>query len=191
MTGSSLSHDIGIVAAFVGGGAFEKCGVGIDEMFEGKADIEKLFDAFETDAFDVLADVRGVVGHAVHHFAIGFGEPEIVFEEVAVGVDVGHDEFLIHDGVGALEVGVAGVVVDDHFVDAAEAVVMLLGHAFVFHAEAPVGIAHGESAEGGDLVDLVVVEHFENDIEEIEAVGFCGSQMLSFAAASSGGNSVI
>ena len=105
-------------------------------------------------------------------------EPEVVFEEVAVGVDVGHDEFLVGDGVGALEVGVAGVVVDDHFVDASEAVVVLLGHAFVFHAEAPVGVAHGEAAEGGDLVDLVVVEHFEDDVEEVEAVGFGGGADL-------------
>ena len=172
--------DVGVGEGFVGPAqpAFEEGGVGVDEVLDGEADIEELFDLIEADAFDVFADARGVVGHAVHHFAVGFGEPEVVFEEVAVGVDVGHDEFLIGDGVGALEVGVAGVVVDDHFVDAAKAVVVLFRHAFVFHAEAPVGVADGETAEGGDLVDLVIVEHFEDGLEEIETVGLGGGANL-------------
>ena len=122
----------------------------VDEVLEGEAGVEELFDLFEAEAFDVFAHAGGVVGHAVHHLAVGLAEPEVVLEEIAVGVDVGHDEFLIDGGVGALEVGVAGVVVDDHFVDAAEAVVVLFAEAFVLHAPAPVGVADGEAAVGGD-----------------------------------------
>ena len=172
--------DVGIGEGFVGPPqpAFEEDGVGVDEVFDGEADVEEFFDAFEAEAFDVFADAGGVVGHAVHHLAVGLGEPEVDFEEIAMAVNVGHDEFLIHDGVGFLEVGVAGIVVDDHFVDASETVVVLLGHAFVFHAEAPVGVADGEAAEGGDLIDLVVVEHFEDGFEEVESVGFGGGANL-------------
>ena len=98
----------------------------IDQVFEREADVEEFLDACRSRAFDVLADAGGVVGHLVHHFAVGLGEPEVVLEEVAVAVDVGHDQLLVGDGVGLLQVGVAGVVVDDHLVDAAEAVVVLL-----------------------------------------------------------------
>ena len=86
-------------------------------------------------------------------------------------VNVGHDQFLVHGGIGALQVRVAGIVIDDHLVDAAQAIVVLLGHALIFHAEAPMGVTNGESTVRGDMVDLVVVEHFENGFEEVEAIG--------------------
>ena len=78
----------------------------------------KLLDRVVAVLLDVLADAGGVVGHLVHHFAVGLAEPEVVLEEVAVAVDVGDDELLVDQRVGFLQVGVAGVVVDDHLVDA-------------------------------------------------------------------------
>ena len=111
-----------------------------------------------------------MVGDGVHHLAVGFAEPEIVLEEVGVPEDVRHDEFLVDLGVGFLEIGVARVVVDDHLVDATEAVGVALGHLVVLGAPPPMGVADGEPAVGGDLVHGVEVEDLEDDLVEVEAV---------------------
>ena len=57
---------------FVGDMPLKKGRMGIDQVFHREANIEELFDALQADAFDVLADPGGMVGHAVHHFAVGF-----------------------------------------------------------------------------------------------------------------------
>jgi hypothetical protein len=75
---------------------------------------------------------------------------------------------LIDEVVAFEQVGVAGVVVDDHLVDLREAIFVALGELLVLHAEAPVGVAGGEAAEGGDLVDALVVDDLKDGLEEVQ-----------------------
>ena len=83
-------------------------------------------DLVDALALDVAADAHGVVRHAVDHAAVGAREIEVVLEEVAVPVDVGHDHLLVDRRVALEQIGVTGVVVDDHFVDLREAVLVAL-----------------------------------------------------------------
>ena len=126
--------------------------------------------------FHVGADPVAVVGGLVHHLAVGVGEVMVVLEEVVMSVNVGHHELLIDPLIAAQQVGVAGVVVDDHLVDFLEPVAITLGELLIFHAEPPVRISGRETAEGGDLGELVVVEDFEDGVVEVEpVVGACCS----------------
>ena len=111
-----------------------------------------------------------MVGHLVHHLAVGLAEPDVVLEEVVVAVDVGHDELLVDHLVAPQQIGVAGVVVDDHLVDLLEPVAIALGELLVLHAEPPVRIAGGKSSQGGDLGELVVVEDLEDRVVEVQPV---------------------
>src|SRR5437867_9555112 len=61
------------------------------------------------------------------------------------------------------EVGVAGVVVDDHLVDLLEAVAVAFRELLVLHAEPPVGVSGGEAPQRGDLGQLVVVEDLRSE----------------------------
>jgi hypothetical protein len=70
----------------------------------------------------------------------------VVLEEIGVAVDVGHHQLLVGDGVGFLQVGVAGIVVDDHLVDAPQPVGVALRELVVLHPPLPVRVAHGEAA---------------------------------------------
>ena len=88
-----------------------------------------------------------------------------------MAVDVGHDELLVDHLVAPQQVGVAGVVVDDHLVDLLEPVAVALGELLVLHAEPPVGVPGGEPAQRGDLGDLVVVEDLEDRVVEVQPVG--------------------
>ena len=111
-----------------------------------------------------------MVGHLVHHLAIGVREVGVVLEEIAVAVDMGHDQLLVERVVAAHQVGVTGVVVDHHLVDLGQPVVVALLELLELHAERPVGIAGREAAVGGHLVEVLAVEHFEDGVEEIQAV---------------------
>ena len=72
--------------------------------------------------------------------------------------------------VGLHQVGVAGIVVDHQLVDLLQPVAVALGELLVFHAEPPVRIAGRKAAVGGDGVELVVVDEFEDGREEIQPV---------------------
>ena len=72
--------------------------------------------------------------------------------------------------VGPHQVGVAGIVVDHQLVDLLQAVGVALGELLVLHAEPPVRIARGKAAVGGDRVELVGVDHFEDRGIEIQPV---------------------
>ena len=52
-----------------------------------------VFDLFHADAVHVAADAVAVIGHLVHHFAVGLAEPGVVLEEVAMPVDVAMTSF--------------------------------------------------------------------------------------------------
>ena len=131
----------------------------------------KLSTGLLAEPLHVRPDPVAVVGGLVHHLAVGLAEPDVVLEEVVMPVDVGHDELLVDPLVAPQEVGVAGVVVDDHLVDLLEPVAIALGELLVLHAEPPVGVPGGEPAQGGDLGELVVVEHLEDGLVEVEPVG--------------------
>ena len=121
------------------------------------------------------APVRIVRARALHGVdrapagvEIRLPEAVVVLEEVDVPVDVSHDELLVDERVSLEQVGVRGVVVDDHLVDLREAVLVALGEPLVLHPEAPVRIAVREAAVRGDLVHLVVREDLEDGREEVE-----------------------
>ena len=121
----------------------------------------KRLDRIEPVLVDVLADLRGVIRHRVHHFAIGLREPDVVLEEIAVAVHVRHDDLLVDEMIAFEQVGVARVIVDDHFVDLVQAVRVALVQPLVLHAELPVGIPVRKSAVGRDHVHFFEVEDFE------------------------------
>ena len=92
------------------------------------------------------------------------------FRRQAVPIDMGHHQLLIDGVVGAHQVGVARIVVDDHLVDLRQPVVVALAQLLVGHAERPVRIARREAAVGGDLVEVVGVDHLEDGLVEVQAV---------------------
>ena len=144
--------------------------VNVDQVLDGQTAVDEALDLLVPVALGVAADPRAVVGHLVHHLAVGVLEPEVVLEEVRVSAHVGHDQLLVEERVAPHQVGVDRVVVDDQLVDLAESVFVGLGELLVLHPPLPVGIASREPAEGGDLVQLVVVEELKADREEVEPV---------------------
>ncbi len=142
----------------------------VDQVVERQASIQEAFDRFEAIPVDVLPDLRGVVRHRVHHFAIGLREPDVVLEEIAVAVNVGHDDLLIDEMVAFEQIRIAGIVVDHHLVDLVQTVRVALGQPLVLHAELPVRIAVRKPAVGRDHVHFFEVEHFEDGFVEVEAV---------------------
>ncbi len=130
----------------------------------------KALDRIEPELVDVLADLRGVIRHRVHHFAIGLREPDVVLEEIAVAVNVGHDDLLVDEMIALEQVRVARVIVDDHFVDLVQAVRVALVEPLVLHAELPVGIPVRKPAVSGDHVHFFEVENFEECFVEIETI---------------------
>ena len=158
------------LVAVLGAVAHDEGRVGIDEVLQGQADVHEVLDHLHAVGVHVAADARPVVGHHVHHLAVGLRERQVVLEEVAVSVDVRHHQLLVDDLVALQQVGVAGVVVDDHLVDLRQAVGVRLLKIFVLHPEAPVRVAGGETAEGGDLVEPPVIQELEDDRKEVKAV---------------------
>ena len=112
-----------------------------------------------------------MVRHLVHHLAIGLAEPQIVFEEVGMAVHVRDDQLLVDQLIRFLQIRIAGIIVDDHFIDPAQPVMMLLAKPFVFHSKSPMRISLGESAVCSDFVHLLVIAHLEDDGEKIEPIG--------------------
>ena len=88
-----------------------------------------------------------------------------------MAVDVRHHELLVDHLVAPQKIGVARVVVDDHLVDLLQTVTIALGEVLIFHAEPPVRIAGGKPSQGGDFGKLVVVEHLEDRVVEVQPVG--------------------
>ena len=82
--------------------AIEEHAVWIDQMLDAQTNIQPLLHRAMPVFFDVLANVGGMVGHLIHHFAIGGTEPEIIFEKVGMAIHVGDNQLLIHQRVGFL-----------------------------------------------------------------------------------------
>ena len=142
----------------------------VDQVLQAQAGVDEVLHHLHPVPVDVLAHPGGVVGHLVDHPAVGLAEPEVVLEEVGVAEHVGHHQLLLQGRVGLHEVGIDRVVVDDQLVDLGEAVGIALGQLLELHPEAPMGVAGGEAPVGRDLVELVVVDHLEDHVEEVEAV---------------------
>ena len=142
----------------------------VDQVVDGHAAIHERLHLVLAVFLGVGADAGPVVGHLVHHLAVGVREVGVVLEKITVPVDVGHHQLLIDGVVGAHQVGVARIVVDHHLVDLRQPVVVALAQLLVGHAERPVRIARREAAVGGDLVEIVGVDDLEDGLVEIQAV---------------------
>ena len=142
----------------------------VDQVVDRHAPVDERLDLVLAVPLDVPADAGRVVGHLVHHLAVGVREVDVVLEEIAVPVDVGHHQLLVDGVVAAHQVGVARVVVDDHLVDLRQPVLVALAQLLVLHAERPVRVARREAAVGRDLVQLVGVDDLEDRLEEVEPV---------------------
>jgi hypothetical protein len=116
----------------------------VDHVVEREALVEEGLDALHAVALHQPPDGGAVVRHAVHHLAVGVLEPGVVLEEVAVPVDVRHDQLLVDQRVRLHQVGVAGIVVDHQLVDLLQPVRVALRELLVLHAEAPVRVARGK-----------------------------------------------
>ena len=111
-----------------------------------------------------------VVGHLVHHLAIGLREPEVVLEEIAVPVDMGHHQLLVEQCVGLHQIGVTRIVVDHHLIDLLQPVRVALRQLLVLHAEPPVRIPQGEAAKGRQHAHFFVIDDFKDRRKKVEAV---------------------
>ena len=111
-----------------------------------------------------------MIRHDVHHFAVGLREPDVVLEEIAVAVDMRHDDLLIDNVIALQQVRVARVIINDHLVDLVQAVGVALVETLVLHAELPVGIPVRKPTVRGNHIHLFEVEHFENGFVEIQSV---------------------
>ncbi len=171
--------------------ALDEGGVDVDEVLEREAGVDEVLHHLLAVPLHVVADAVAVVGHLVHHLAICLTEADVVLEEVVMAINVSHDELLVNHLIAAQEVGIAGVVVDDHLVDFLQAVAVSLGELFVLHAEPPVGVAGGEPAEGGDFGEFVVVQNLEDRRIEVEPVGFRVGLDLDLEVSEDGGQVVV
>ena len=144
--------------------------IDVDEILDAQAAVDEVLDLLDTEAVHVSPDAIAMVGHLVDHVARRLREPCVALEEVAVAVDMCHHQLVVGEGVVVEQIGVARVVVDDEFIDLLKAVGVALGEPFVFHSEPPVRIAHREASVGGDGVELIGIDHFEDGGEEVEPV---------------------
>ena len=71
----------------------------IDQIVDGQTNVDEAFHGIQPVLVDVFPDLGGVIRHRVHHFAIGLREPDVVLEEIAVAVDMRHDDLLIDEMV--------------------------------------------------------------------------------------------
>jgi hypothetical protein len=150
------------------GAPLDRGGVDVDQIFDAQAPVDEDLDFLDADTIHVRANPLAVVGHRVDHLPIRVGKVGVVFEEVAMPVDVRHHQLLIGQFVRPHQVGKAGIVVDDQFVDFLQAVAVTLRELFVLHAEPPVRVPRRKSAVAGNLIELIGVNEFEDRREEIQ-----------------------
>ena len=138
----------------------------VDQILDGKARVHEPLDVLDAPALLVAPHACRVVRHRVDHLPVRVREVHVVDEEIGVAVHVGHHQLLIDEGVSLEQVGVGGIVVDHHLVDLVEPVLVAFRQLGVFHAPAPVRVARGKPAVGGERVHLPPVDHLEDDAEE-------------------------
>ena len=133
-------------------------------------DVQEGFHRIDAVLFDILAHLRGVVRHRIHHFAICLREPDVVLEEIAVAVNVGHDDLLIDGKISFEQIRVTRIVIDHHLVDLVQSIGVALVQAVVLHAEGLVRIAVRKTAIRRHHVHFVEIQGLENRFVEVEAV---------------------
>ena len=111
-----------------------------------------------------------MIGHIVHHFSTRVREPLVVFKKIAVAINVGHYQLLVNRMVAPHQVSVTRVIVNDHFINFGEPVIIPFFESFIRHAEGPVRIAGRKSPVGGDFVEVLAFNDFENRFVEIKSV---------------------
>jgi hypothetical protein len=110
-----------------------------------------------------------MIGHFIHHLAIGIFKVVIILEKITVGIDMANDQFLGYPAIAMEEIGIAGIVIDDHFIDLGEAIGIGFREMLEFHAKAPVGIANRKAPLTGDHVDFIPLQDFKENFKEIKA----------------------
>jgi hypothetical protein len=148
---------------------FDEGSMGIDEVLQGKTAIDEGLHRLRSIAIRIALDPGGMVGHFVDHFPVRVIEVEIILKKIAVGIDVGHDQFLVNQVVALEEVSITGIIVDDHFIDFGKSVGIALGNLLILHPEGPVRITLGEALVSGDFINILIVQDLEDHREEIQS----------------------
>jgi hypothetical protein len=94
-----------------------KSGVWINQVLQRKATVGEGLHCRGPITVCVPLNPGGMIGHLIHHLPTGMGEIEAILEKIAMAVDVGHDQLLVNQIVAFEQVGIAGIIIDDHFVD--------------------------------------------------------------------------
>ncbi len=149
---------------------FDKRSVNVDQVFDAEAGVDEILNGLDSKAIHITADAISMVSHLVDHFAIRLTEPIVVFEEVAVAINVSDYHPVVCDRVAAEKVGVTGVIVNDEFVDFLQSVGVSFGKSLVFHTETPMWIACGEATVGCDRVKLIYVDKLKDGWEVVQSV---------------------
>ena len=147
-----------LVFALAASNRLDERRVDVDQVLDAQTGIDEVLDLLHAKPIHVRADSVAMVGHLVDHLAACLAEPIIVLEEIAMAVNVGHDQLVVGQPLDVQQVRVAGIVVDDQFVDLLQSVRIAFGELLVLHPESPVGIPCGEAPVGGHGMQLVGVD---------------------------------
>ena len=150
--------------------AFDRGRVDVDQIIDRHAAIHEGFHFVFAELFDILTNARAMIRHLVHHLATGVREISVILEKIAMTVNVCHHQFLIDGVVAAHQIGVTRVIIDDHLIYFRQTVIISFAQFFVLHPERPVRVARREAAIGGDFVEVIGVDDFENGFVKIQSV---------------------
>jgi len=151
--------------------ALDEWRVDVNQIFNTQTSIDKCLHRFHTETIHITPYAIPVICHFIDHLAVGLAEPVVTFKKTAVSVDVGHQQLLVSESIGAHQVGVTGVIVDDEFVNLLQTVNVTFRQLFVFHSKPPVRIPGGKSTVGGNSVQLLRINKFKNRLENVQPVG--------------------
>ena len=107
-------------------------------------------------------------GPGIHHIAVRGGEVEVMFEEVDVRIDVGHNEQIGDLGVGIEQKSIARVIIQHNLIDLGESHLTVHTLPVIHFAVGPVPSPGGE-AIGGDFEHDILWHNLEDNIEKIKA----------------------
>ena len=110
-----------------------------------------------------------MVGHGIHHFSVGVRESEIVFKEVHVTIHMGHNELLVHERVGAHEVGIRRIVVDHQLIDLRQSILVTFRKLLIVHPEFPMRIARWKPSISCNHVHLIERYVLKDGVKIVQA----------------------
>ena len=85
-----------------------------------------------------------------------------------MGIHVRHHQLLVNEMVTPEQIGVTGIIVDDHFVDLGKPVGIALVDLFEIHSEGPVSVSQREAPVSGNFIHVRVIEDLEDNGKEIQ-----------------------